>query len=47
MMKNNASVRRTHFTHTFGQVFTARWWAENRRVKRDSLKMALTCAETR
>ena len=38
----------SHFSNTFGQVFTARCCAENWTVKyENSLKMAPTCAETR
>jgi hypothetical protein len=31
--ENSALVRRQHDTSTFGQVFTAKWLAENRTVK--------------
>jgi len=48
ILKNSASVRRPHFTNTFGQMCYIQLmrWKSNSYIW-DSLKTAPTCAETR
>lgn len=43
-IKKKSSVRRLHFTNTFGQVFTASWWTKNWKAKYDTPWRWCQCA---